>query len=78
MYHPHSDEMVQMALGHDGLLVIRLKAPIEPKVDRHFLVMLHEWFIEPGTATPNPEHHDRLNPFTFNSRVRPGTDPWEG
>ena len=76
MYHPHSDEMVQMAMGMSGFFVIHPKVPAVPKVDRHFVVMLHEWFVEPGTATPNPNVMTDFNLFTFNSRVWPGTDPW--
>jgi len=76
MYHPHSDEMVQMAMGMMGFFVIHPKVPTGPKVDRHFVVMLHEWFVEPGTATPNPNIMTDFNLFTFNSRVWPGTDPW--
>ena len=76
MYHPHSDEMVQMALGMMGFFVIHPKVPVTPKVDRHFVVMLHEWFVEPGTATPNANVMTDFNLFTFNSRVWPGTDPW--
>jgi FtsP/CotA-like multicopper oxidase with cupredoxin domain len=76
MYHPHSDEMVQMAVGMMGFFVIHPKVPEQPKVDRHFVVMLHEWFVEPGTATPNPNVMTDFNLFTFNSRVWPGTDPW--
>ena len=75
MYHPHSDEMVQMAMGMSGFFVIHPKKP-EARVDRHFVVMLHEWFVEPGTATPNPSVMLDFNLFTFNSRVWPGTDPW--
>ena len=76
MYHPHSDEMTQMALGMMGFFVIHPKVPQVPKVDRHFVVMLHEWYVEPGTATPNPLVMTDFNMFTFNSRVWPGTDPW--
>jgi len=76
MYHPHSDEMVQMALGMQGFFVIHPKVPEIPRVDRHFVVMLHEWYVEPGTATPNPNVMTDFNLFTFNSRVWPGTDPW--
>ena len=36
---------------------------------------LGEWFIEPGTATPNPNIMTDFNLFTFNSRVFPGTEP---
>jgi manganese oxidase len=76
MYHPHSDEMVQMAMGMAGFFVIHPKVPETPKVDRHFVVMLHEWYVEPGTATPNPNVMTDFNLFTFNSRVWPGTDAW--
>jgi FtsP/CotA-like multicopper oxidase with cupredoxin domain len=76
MYHPHSDEMTQMALGMSGFFVIHPKVPETPRVDRHFVVMLHEWFIEPGTSRPNPNVMTDFNLFTFNSRVFPGTDPW--
>jgi FtsP/CotA-like multicopper oxidase with cupredoxin domain len=76
MYHPHSDEMVQMALGMMGFFVIHPKVPETPKVDRHFVVMLNEWKIEPGTATPDPSTMTDFNIFTFNARVWPGTDPW--
>jgi len=76
MYHPHSDEMVQMAMGMMGFFVIHPKVPETPRVDRHFLVMLNEWKIEPGTATPDPSTMTDFNIFTFNARVWPGTDPW--
>jgi FtsP/CotA-like multicopper oxidase with cupredoxin domain len=74
MYHPHSDEMVQMAMGMMGFFVIHPKVQ-EPKIDRHFCIMLHEWFIAPGTATPNPNVMLDFNLFTFNSRAWPGTAP---
>ena len=55
MYHPHSDEMVQMALGMMGFFVIHPKAPETPRVDRDFAIMLHEWFDRRrAPRTPNP------------------------
>ncbi len=72
MYHPHSDEMVQMAMGMMGFFVIHPKNP-ELRVDRHFMIMLHEWFVAPGTSTPNPNIMLDFNLFTFNSRAWPGT-----
>ena len=74
MYHPHSDEMVQMAMGMMGFFVIHPKVPTP--VDRHFVVMLHEWFVAPGTKTPNPNIMLDFNLFTFNSSAWPGTDPF--
>ena len=74
MYHPHSDEMVQMALGMMGFFVIHPKVPETPKIDRHFCIMLHEWSVPPGTSRPNPAVMTDFNLFTFNSRVWPGTE----
>jgi FtsP/CotA-like multicopper oxidase with cupredoxin domain len=73
MYHPHSDEMVQMAMGMMGFFVVHPRQRAE--VDRDFAIMLHEWFVPPGGATPNPAVMTDFNLFTFNSRVWPGTGP---
>jgi manganese oxidase len=75
MYHPHSDEMLQMAMGMQGFFVIHPKGGYTPRVDRHFCIFLQEWFVEPGSYTPNPAIMTDFNLFTFNSRVWPGTDP---
>jgi len=75
MYHPHSDEMVQMALGMMGFFIVHPRGGEAPKIDRDFSIMLHEWFIAPGTARPNPAVMTEFNIFTFNSRVWPGTAP---
>ncbi len=74
MYHPHSDEMVEMAMGMMGFFVIHPRVPEAPRVDRHFVIMLHEWFVAPGTSMPNPNVMTDFNLFTFNSRAWPGTD----
>jgi FtsP/CotA-like multicopper oxidase with cupredoxin domain len=73
MYHPHSDEMVQMALGMMGLFVVHPRGG--PTVDRDFGIMLHEWAIAPGTSRPNPAVMTDFNTFTFNGRAWPGTSP---
>jgi FtsP/CotA-like multicopper oxidase with cupredoxin domain len=75
MYHPHSDEMVQMAMGMMGFFIIHPKRPENPRIDRDFAIMLHEWFIPPGAATPNPAVMLDFNIFTFNARAWPGTSP---
>src|SRR5260370_1153271 len=36
MYHPHADEMVQMAMGMMGTLVVHPRDPRERRVDRDF------------------------------------------
>jgi len=74
MYHPHSDEMVQIALGMMGFFVIHPRGAAAPHVDRHFAIMLNEWSIPPGAATPNPLAMLDFNLFTFNGRAWPGTD----
>ena len=73
MYHPHSDEMVQMAMGMMGMFIVHPRAATE-RIDRHFVIMLHEWFVAPGTATPNAMVMTDFNLFTLNSRAWPGTD----
>ena len=74
MYHPHSDEMTQMALGMMGFFVIHPKK--EPRrIDRDFAIFLHEWDVPPGGATPNPSTMTDFNLFSYNARVYPGTAP---
>jgi FtsP/CotA-like multicopper oxidase with cupredoxin domain len=75
MYHPHSDEMIQMAMGMQGFFVIHPKEGYPEPVNRHFLIFLQEWAIPAGTSTPNPNVMTDFDLFTFNSRVWPGTDP---
>ncbi len=75
MYHSHGDEMTQMGLGTMGFFIIHPKNQIGPKIDRDFAIFLNEWFVEPGTATPNPNIMTDFNIFTFNSRAFPGTEP---
>jgi len=75
MYHPHTDEMIQMAMGMEGFFIIHPRNGYPEPVDRHFLIFLQEWAIPPGTFTPNPNVMTDFNIFSFNSRVWPGTDP---
>jgi manganese oxidase len=75
MYHPHFDEMTQIALGMQGFFIIHPRSPAVRRVDRDFALFFHEWFIKPGTATPDPTVMLDFNTFTVNSRVFPGTQP---
>lgn len=75
MYHPHADEMVQMAVGMMGMFVVHPRQSDEPSVDRDFAIMLHEWAVHPGTYRPDPAVMLDFNMFTFNSRVFPGIAP---
>jgi FtsP/CotA-like multicopper oxidase with cupredoxin domain len=74
MYHPHADETVQMAMGMMGFLVIHPRTP-KRRIDRDFCIFPHEWMVEPGSSTPNPNIMVDFNTFTFNGRAYPGTSP---
>jgi FtsP/CotA-like multicopper oxidase with cupredoxin domain len=74
MYHPHADEMVQLAVGMMGFFIIHPRTPQVPKIDRDFAIMLHEWAIHPGTYRPDPAVMLDFNIFTFNSKVFPAID----
>ncbi len=74
MYHPHADEMVQMAMGMMGSLVVHPKDPEEHKVDRDFCFLLNAYDIEPGTMTAKINTMLDFNIWSWNSRVFPGID----
>jgi FtsP/CotA-like multicopper oxidase with cupredoxin domain len=75
MYHPHSDEMVQMAMGMQGFLVVHPRDPKQYRVDRDFVFIINAHDIDPGSATPRVNTMLDFNLWTFNSRVFPGIDP---
>jgi FtsP/CotA-like multicopper oxidase with cupredoxin domain len=74
MYHPHADEMVQMALGMMGSWVTHPKDPSFMRVDRDFVFLLNSYDIDPGSMTPKVSTMLDFNLFAFNSRVFPGID----
>ncbi|WP_043328982.1 multicopper oxidase family protein [Curvibacter gracilis] len=76
MYHPHADEMVQMAMGLMGLWVThpRQRHPHIAKVDRDFCFLMAAYNIEPGSMTPQVSTMLDFNLWTWNSRVFPGID----
>ncbi len=74
MFHSHHDEMTQMGLGMTGLIVIHPKAPAQ-RVDRDFVLMLHEWRIDVGARRPNPNEMTDFNVLTLNGKVFPATAP---
>lgn len=74
MYHPHADEMVQMAMGMMGFWVTHPKNPNFMKVDRDYVFLLGSYDIEPGSFVPKTSTMLDFNLFTFNSRVFPGID----
>lgn len=75
MYHPHADEMVQMAMGMMGLFVVHPRNPAVMAVDRDYLILLSAYDIDPGSYTPKVSTMTDFNLWTFNSRVFPGIDP---
>ncbi|WP_076997265.1 multicopper oxidase family protein [Variovorax sp. KK3] len=76
MYHPHADEMVQMAMGMMGFWVTHPRAehPLIDRVDRDFVFLLNAYDIEPGSATPKIMTMLDFNLWSWNSRVFPGID----
>ncbi|QOL48945.1 multicopper oxidase family protein [Massilia litorea] len=74
MYHPHADEMVQMAMGMMGFWVTHPKNPALHAVDRDFVFLLNAYDIEPGSYTPKVNEMTDFNLWTFNSRAFPGID----
>lgn len=75
MYHPHADEMVQMAMGMMGFWVTHPKNPAQHAVDRDFVFLLNAYDIEPGAYVPKVNTMLDFNLWTFNSRAFPGIDP---
>jgi FtsP/CotA-like multicopper oxidase with cupredoxin domain len=75
MYHPHYDEMTQLALGMAGMFVVHPRQPRGPAVDRDFALLTHEWRLDVGARRPNPSEMNDFNLLTFNSRAFPATQP---
>jgi hypothetical protein len=75
MYHPHSDEMVQMAMGMMGMVVVHPRDPSFRPVDRDFVFIMSSYLVDPGTYLPKVNEMTDFNMWTWNSRVFPGIDP---
>ena len=79
MYHPHADEMTQMAMGMMGFWVTHPKNPRATpgyaSVDRDFVFLLNAYDIDPGSMVPKVSTMLDFNLWNFNSRVWPGIDP---
>jgi FtsP/CotA-like multicopper oxidase with cupredoxin domain len=75
MYHPHADEMVQMALGMMGMFIIHPRGGEVVRVDRDYCFLLHNWALHPGTYRPDPMILQDFDLWTFNSKVFPAIDP---
>jgi FtsP/CotA-like multicopper oxidase with cupredoxin domain len=75
MYHPHADEMVQMAMGMMGSFVIHPRDPNLHRVDRDFVFLMQSYDIDPGAYMPKVMTMTDFNLWSWNSRVFPGIDP---
>jgi FtsP/CotA-like multicopper oxidase with cupredoxin domain len=75
MYHPHADEMVQIAVGMMGLFIIHPKGGDPAPVDRDYAFLLHNWALHPGTWRPDPSVMQEFDLWTFNSKVFPAIEP---
>jgi hypothetical protein len=74
MYHPHADEMVQMAMGMMGFFVVHPRDPKLYRVDRDFVFLLNAYDIDPGGYMPKIMTMTDFNLWTWNSRAFPGID----
>jgi len=74
MYHPHSDEMVQMAMGMMGMVVVHPKDPNFRRPDRDFVFVMSAYRFDPGTALPKVAEMTDFNIWTLNARVFPAID----
>ncbi len=75
MYHPHFDEMTQIALGMAGMFIVHPRTPRGPRVARDFVLMTHEWRLDVGARRPNSLEMTDFNVLTFNSKSFPATEP---
>ncbi|HEY1059633.1 MAG TPA: copper oxidase [Limnobacter sp.] len=77
MYHPHADEMTQMAMGMMGFWVTHPKGkhPLIEEADRDYCFLLNAYDIDPGAYTPKIMTMLDFNLWTWNSRVFPGISP---
>ena len=76
MYHPHADEMTQMAMGMMGFWVTHPKEahPLIEEVQRDFCFLLSAYDIDAGSYTPKIMTMLEFNLWSWNSRIFPGID----
>lgn len=75
MYHPHADEMTQMAMGMMGMFIVHPKDPELMPVERDYAFLLNAFDIDPGSYTPRINTMTDFNLWCWNSRVFPGIAP---
>lgn len=74
MYHPHADEVTQVASGMMGLFIVHPRDAVEDRVDRDFALLLHSWAVHPGTYRADPSVMTEFDLWTMNSKVFPAID----
>lgn len=72
MYHPHGDEMVQMAMGMMGSWITHPRNPSQYRADRDYVMLLSAYDIDPGTYTPRVNTMTEMNIWAINTRTFPG------
>jgi len=72
MYHPHIDEMTQIALGMMGVIVVHPRGA-ETKRVRDYVLMAHEMKVPIGARRPDPLAMNDFNVLTFNGKAFPAT-----
>ena len=60
MYHPHADEMVQMAMGMMGLFIVHPRDPNLHRVDRDFVFLMSTYRHRPRQLSAEGHDHDRF------------------
>jgi manganese oxidase len=74
MYHPHADELTQIAFGMMGLFIIHPRDGDAVPVDRDYAFLLHNWALHPGTWRPDPSVLQDFDLWTFNSKAFPAIE----
>jgi FtsP/CotA-like multicopper oxidase with cupredoxin domain len=74
MYHPHGDEMTQIALGMMGMIVVHPRSGEARRV-RDYALMTHEMTVPIGARRPDPLAMSDFNVLTFNGKSFPATEP---
>ena len=72
MYHPHADEMVQMAMGMMGSLIVHPRDPNFNRVDRDFAFVLARLRHRARCAHAEGRGDDRLQPLDLEQPRLPG------
>ena len=75
MYHPHFDEMTQMALGMMGMIVVHPKRPKGPPVRSRLRADGARVEDPPASRRPDPIAMSDFNVLTFNTKAFPATEP---